>query len=1116
MLTTSITLHRKPKDGENGTSVTILSTSVQYQVSASPTEIPQSWESDIKNAIQTDSKPYLWSKTTVVYSDNKTITTTYSVSYKGKDGTNGTSFTPKGMAYKYFNKASEIPSYTDELNGKIFLVDIADVSSPYNVPEEPYVSQYVLHNGEYHLAYEHAAFGDGYNVGGHLYVANSSKWVDFGEIQGAPGVDGTDGKDAINIVFVPSEIVFNANDRGEIDNGQYQDNSAVIRVYRGSTELEYGERGWTCTINDNNVGDNCNYYLVKESGLWKGRFKNITSTQLVGTEKPSYVPSSAGGGVFRIKVDGITYNAYLPFSVNVNTFANALIKDNKQYIQKYTEVSNKYTEVSKELDNKANKNDLKKVESTIQQMPDQIKMEVLSKTSGRRNLLPNSAFRNQDSVFIHSMARIEKNTGVDGVNCIHSSDKYSETGDGNYIGAFWDSTQKNGVVTNIPIVKGKKYVLSCWIKSDNLDLPFNIECLYMKSINQQSRDGAKGAISESFKVHEKNKWEKISCVLDTDNADATEYLAVNFWSNTKNVPKATGATDYPICHAYICKPMVEDGDTYSGWTLSEADYDYVGGNMIDNARTLEVGGSLKSINANNVADYGLAYYGDSMSLRINNTGDTTPSIMTFTPSLEVGVDYMFSFLAKGTANIGLYALCDNSVDGDYLLSEDSVNAGVREIDTLKSRYAPIVLIPTQLTTEYKRYWGHMRFYGHVPTKLYLQLNGAGEVYICQPKLEVGATMTEFTERKTDLVDKASLKKAGIEITTDKVKLYGDKVEVVTTKVKEDGTKEDTLTTMFSNGKLNANLIEAEHIYAKSKKNGDIAGHFGYYDIDAAYDLGERFPFWVGASTAEKAPFRVSNEGILYAKYAKIGSFNIDYGYFDEKGYLEQITDESNGKYSHYAFTGIGSGSGSFLISDDKISGDGSGFESYVRLCEYGGTFTDSNGNKYDNIDKPALQVRQSLSSFPSKDVTAIGARIKAKGRSDGESVALEVDATNGLKNHAIKITNGDVAGFRTCIQSISQSINLNGANKDMFESGMVLICKNDNDITITLPARGSNGDNFTFIKAGKGKINVVHPTNSSLYHQANGSTGTFVCTSQYEHVHLIYYNSEWYSECSRD
>ena len=112
MLTASITLHRKSKDG---TSVTILSTSVSYQVSASPTDIPTLWETDITKVKQTDSKPYLWTKTVVLYSGNKS-TVAYSVSYKGKDGTNGTSFTPKGMANGFFNNMSSVPTYADGMD----------------------------------------------------------------------------------------------------------------------------------------------------------------------------------------------------------------------------------------------------------------------------------------------------------------------------------------------------------------------------------------------------------------------------------------------------------------------------------------------------------------------------------------------------------------------------------------------------------------------------------------------------------------------------------------------------------------------------------------------------------------------------------------------------------------------------------------------------------------------------------------------------------------------------------------------------------------------------------------------------------------------------------------
>lgn len=1073
MLTASIILHRKPKDGKDGTSVTILSTSVSYQVSASPTEIPESWEDSIKKVKQTDAKPYLWTKTSVAYSDNNT-TTTYSVSYKGKDGTNGTSFTPKGMADGFFNNMSSVPTYADGMDYDVYIVNIDDRSNPTSeLP--PYVCRYEYES----LVVYHAEFGDGYNVNGHLYVANSNEWVDFGEIQGAPGVDGTDGKDAINIVFVPSEIVFNANDRGEIDNTQYQDNSAVIRVYRGSAELEYGDGGWTCSINDNNEGDNCNYYLVKESGLWKCRFKNIKSTQLEGTEEPSYVPSSTGGGVFRIKVDGVTYNAYLPFSVNVNTFANALIKDNKKYIQKYTEVSNKYDAVSKELDNKANKNDMEEKISTISQKADNIKLEVLSKTSGRRNMLVNSAFRNQDSVFIHSLARIEKNTGVDGVNCIYSSDKYSGTGDGNYIGAFWDSTQKNGVVTNIPIVKGKKYVISCWIRSDNLDLPFKIECLYMKSINQQSRDGVDTAISVAFKVTEKNKWEKISCVLDTNNADATEYLAVNFWSNNKNVPKAIGADEYPTCHAYICKPMMEEGDTYSGWTLSEDDYDYVGGNMIDNARTLEVGGSLTSINESNVDDYGLAYYGDSMSLRINNTNAySTPSIMTFKPSLEVGVDYMFSFMAKGTANICLYALCDNSVDGDNLLSEDSVNADVRIVDTFRNRYASIILIPTQLTTEYKRYWGHMRFYGHVPTKLYLQLNHAGEVYICQPKLEVGANMTEFTERKTDLVDKATLKKAGIEITTNQVKLYGDKVQVLTRK---DESSEYVEAGMFVNGKLNANLIDADaievkHLWAKSEDGTSKVGYFGNTEKMEACKVDNTYaPLFIGADNAKNAPFHVTQDGAIYALMGRIGKFTLtDNGIFEY----------DNGAGGTHKPMQLSETCIYFTHTTDHVNND--------RIIWMGST----------DFVKPVYGISNLLSDIwiddrvPEPTSSKACLVLRAEGGTSEQS-NIYGEPTG---NFAICASKGMYAGFRPMTRTISKSMAL--SELDCYVEVTAAV-------TLTLPANPQRGQTYWIMRSvGKGVKTIVKGNGKQVYTPSgNGETVEF--TSANEIIWLTYIKDNW-------
>ena len=37
---------------------------------------------------------------------------------------------------------------------------------------------------------------------------------------------------------------------------------------------------------------------------------------------------------------------------------------------------------------------------------------------------------------------------------------------------------------------------------------------------------------------------------------------------------------------YLCRPMMEQSDTFTGWSLSEKDFDYVGGNILPNSRLL--------------------------------------------------------------------------------------------------------------------------------------------------------------------------------------------------------------------------------------------------------------------------------------------------------------------------------------------------------------------------------------------------------------------------------------------------------------------------------------------------------------------------------------------------
>lgn len=1066
-------IQRAPEDGNDGTSVTILSTKVLYQVSASPTDIPTTWYDDIKNAIQTDSKPYLWSKTIVAYSDNNK-TVTYSVSYKGKDGTNGTSFTPKGTATGFFYNMSSVPSYADGMDYDVYIVNVDDRSNPTSkLP--PYVCRYEYES----LVVEHAEFGDGYNVNGHLYVANSNEWVDFGEIQGAKGDKGDDGLDAINIVFSPAELVFDADENGNLKQAE---KSAEVKVFRGNKQLAY-LTDWDFANTDSKVtGDNCKAaFMVEEnSSPLKPIVKiyDISSTDIVGTTPQAKVPASSGGINVPIKVNDVTYNAYLSFAVNVNTFAHTLIQDNKKYISKYTEISNKYDAVSVELNKKA---DLESVESTIEQTADNIKLEVLSKTSGRRNMLVNSAFRNQDSVFIHSLARIEKNTGLDGVNCIYSKDTYSGTGEGNYIGAFWDSTQKNGVVTNIPIVKGKKYVLSCWIKSDNLDLPFNIECLYMKSINQQSRDNVDGAISVAFKVHEKNKWEKISCVLDTNNAKATEYLAVNFWSNNKNVPEVTDANGkavYPTCHAYICKPMMEEGDTYSGWTLSEEDYDYVGSNILDNTRSLEKSGNLE-IEGSEIINEGYEYaYAVAHS---NNTTSTGIEMLQWNMSGRIndGQDYMFSFLAKGTGVVSTYLWKDGT---PRFFVESSNN----KHDAVSSDGN----VDFELTNEWKRYWVHYHLNtssGHpLPKNLLIRCYSGNDVYICQPKLEIGATMTEFTERKTDLVDKTSLKKAGIEITTDKVKLYGDKVQVLTRK---DENSEYVEAGMFVNGKLNANLIDADaievkHLWAKSEDGTSKVGYFGNYEIDACKVNNANAPLFVGADTAAKSPFYVTNEGHMVSTSATLGCFLLDK---TSLRYISGYDDEEPGfaLFNNFLL---------FREYSRTLNPDTHTWKSERKRTVWIGEYRTTHL-------VPALLSNLLIDdSFPANgDTLKSGIRISVTGCDDSQQYNNPIYNLNNAVygNFAIYAEHGMYGGLRPMTRKINRSMEL--TDMDCF----VIVTK---AVTLTLPSKPQRGQYYKFLQVGDNFV-IKSSLNNMLWYGVVKNSFTSGALNQT--TELIYDGSNW-------
>lgn len=84
---TSYSVAYQPTDGDDGTSISITSTSVMYQASTSGTTTPTgTWSNDVPVV---SNGSYLWTRTVVVYSDG-TTTTAYGVARMGTDGTSVT------------------------------------------------------------------------------------------------------------------------------------------------------------------------------------------------------------------------------------------------------------------------------------------------------------------------------------------------------------------------------------------------------------------------------------------------------------------------------------------------------------------------------------------------------------------------------------------------------------------------------------------------------------------------------------------------------------------------------------------------------------------------------------------------------------------------------------------------------------------------------------------------------------------------------------------------------------------------------------------------------------------------------------------------------------------
>lgn len=177
-------------NGSNGTSVTIKSQSVTYQVGDSGTETPTgTWSTSVPTV---PAGKYLWTKTVVTYSDNKS-TTAYSVSRNGTNGSNGSSVTVKTQAVTYQKSSSGTTPPTGEWTS--------------TVPSVP--------AGQYLWTRTVVTYSDGKSTTSYSVSRN--------------GTNGANGADALNLIITSSN--------GNIFKNTDIATTLTAHVYKGGAEV---------------------------------------------------------------------------------------------------------------------------------------------------------------------------------------------------------------------------------------------------------------------------------------------------------------------------------------------------------------------------------------------------------------------------------------------------------------------------------------------------------------------------------------------------------------------------------------------------------------------------------------------------------------------------------------------------------------------------------------------------------------------------------------------------------------------------------------------------------------------------------------------------------------
>lgn len=481
--------------------------------------------------------------------------------------------------------------------------------------------------------------------------------------------------------------------------------------------------------------------------------------------------------------------------------ANGEIKSTQSFVELVMSVDGLRTTVAnnkKELDGK-----ITQTQSQITQTATQISLKVGRTLAERRNLLVGSAFRKQGEGCDLLRSKIYCTSAHEGANVVFAPD--AKTG-----GARWGEASNS---RNIHVTKGKTYTLAFWARTKSAKVEITGEVVWHSSATDTSRPsgytGPKGSANlGGATITPSNGWYLYQKTFTVAANAPYEWISVA----CVKVEASTASQQVYIAHPILIEGTAED---FMCWSASPDDYDYIGGNLLDNTRTLNKTGNLTRMDASVVTNES---YNNGCSVIYANAASKYIEMAQWNVNtiIKKDEDYIFSFMAKGSGSIDAYMWSGSNLS---IFAEDSERDTTTSNADGERRF--------YLTSEWKRYWVHWRSEGTgIPNYVLIRCLQGGTAWVTMPKLEVGATPTDWIDSANGYVEDsgiaAKLLRTGIDIEQDKIVFTSDNA------VFRDNSGQEVAA--FKDGAINADLVKVTQMETKAEGGATIKIHNGLLEV----------------------------------------------------------------------------------------------------------------------------------------------------------------------------------------------------------------------------------------------------------------------------------------------